>query len=58
MSLYLVTIGLILAIALIGIAIDALYRRFARDNPQLGPFRDSHCGSCSSEGACGGSCQR
>lgn len=54
MSLYLVTIALIMAIALLGIAVDRLYRAFALRNPQLGPFRDSDkgCGSCS--GGCGG----
>lgn len=56
MSRYLVTIGLILGIMLLGIVVDRLYRRFARRHPELGPFRKEgggcggHCGS----GACGG----
>lgn len=59
MSTYLVTIGLIMAIGLIGIGVDRLYRAFAQHNPQLGPFRDSDkgCGCCSAKGSCSsGSC--
>lgn len=59
MSTYLLTIGLIMVIGLIGIAVDRLYRAFARQHPQLGPFRDSDggCGCCSSKGSCSsGSC--
>jgi Na+/glutamate symporter len=41
MTTYLVTIGLIFAIMLGGIAVERLYRRFAASNPQLGPFRDT-----------------
>ena len=48
MGTYLVTVGLIFAIMLGGIAVERLYLRFAAKNPQLGPFRDnSKCGSCS-----------
>jgi len=50
-----------MAIALIGIGVDRLYRAFAERNPQLGPFRDSDkgCGSCSSGSGCsGGSCSK
>ncbi len=55
MSTYLLTIGLIMAIALIGIGVDRLYRGFAAKNPQLGPFRESgKCGSCSGGSGCGG----
>jgi hypothetical protein len=60
MSAYLITIALIMAIALIGIGVDHLYRMFARRNPQLGPFRDGErgCGSCSAGSGCsGGSCK-
>lgn len=52
MSAYLITIGLILLIMLGGIAVDRLYRLFARRHPELGPFRESgggcggHCGGC------------
>ena len=59
MTLYLLTIGLIMAIGLIGIAVDRLYRAFARQHPQLGPFRDSEegCGCCASKVSCSsGSC--
>ena len=58
MATYLVTIGLIFAIMLGGIAVERLYRGFAAKNPQLGPFRDnSKCGcraagSGCSEGSC------
>jgi hypothetical protein len=53
MTTYLVTIGLIFAIMLGGIAVERLYRRFAASNPQLGPFRDtSKCGSCSAGSGC------
>ncbi len=53
-STYLVTIGLIMAIALFGIAVDRVYRAFAKHNPQLGPFRDSEkgCGSCTGSSGC------
>jgi hypothetical protein len=59
---YLVTIGLIFALLLAGIAVDRLYRDFAARHPQLGPFRknDGACGCCA--GKCGdgdaGSCGR
>ena len=59
MSTYLITIALIMGIALFGIAVDRLYRAFARQHPELGPFRDSEkgCGSCSGGSGCsGGSC--
>ena len=56
MSTYLISIVLIMAIGLVGIAVDRLYRAFARKNPQLGPFRDSgKCGSCSGGSGCSGS---
>ncbi|MDP2433755.1 MAG: hypothetical protein Q8O33_17270 [Pseudomonadota bacterium] len=56
MSTYLITIGLILGIGLIGIGVDRLYRGFARKNPQLGPFRNSDkgCGSCTAGSGCSG----
>ncbi|MCP5277181.1 MAG: hypothetical protein H6935_02330 [Thiobacillus sp.] len=56
MSVYLVTIGLILLIMLAGIVVDRYYKLFARRHPELGPFRKEggacggHCGS----GGCGG----
>jgi uncharacterized membrane protein len=50
MTTYLVTVGLIFAIMLAGIAIDRAYRAFAAKHPQLGPFRKAG-GGC---GACGG----
>ncbi len=55
MSTYLITILLIMGIALFGIAVDRLYREFARRHPQLGPFRDGDkgCGSCSGGDSCG-----
>lgn len=58
MLTYLITIALIMAIALFGLAVDRCYRAFARRNPQLGPFRDGEkgCGSCSGGHCGGGSC--
>ncbi|MCM2307629.1 MAG: hypothetical protein NDI91_09225 [Sulfuritalea sp.] len=58
MGTYLVTVGLIFAILLGGIAVERLYLRFAAQNPQLGPFRDnSKCGCCSAGSGCSeGSC--
>jgi hypothetical protein len=61
MSTYLVTIALIMGIALIGISVDRLYRAFAQQNPQLGPFRDGDngCGCCSGKEDCSsGSCSK
>ena len=48
MTLYLATVALVFAILGAGIAVDRLYRRFARRNPGLGPVRDAGhaCGSC------------
>ena len=58
MGTYLLTVGLIFAIMLGGIAVERLYRRFAAKNPQLGPFRDSSkCGCCAAGSGCNdGSC--
>ncbi|HNA29889.1 MAG TPA: hypothetical protein PK437_07505 [Thiobacillaceae bacterium] len=59
MTTYLVTIGLILAILLFGIAVQRAYERFAQRHPELGPFRETGkgCGSCSAGSGCsGGSC--
>jgi hypothetical protein len=56
MSIYLLTIGLILLIMLAGMLVDRVYKGFARRHPELGPFRregggcGGHCGSS----ACGG----
>jgi hypothetical protein len=57
MMAYLVTIGLILAIMLIGIGVQRYYERFARRHPELGPFRETGkgCGCCSAGSGCGGS---
>jgi len=59
MSLYLITIGLILGLVLFGIAVDRLYRAFAQRHPQLGPFRDSNkgCGSCAGNACASGECE-
>ncbi|MFN6960721.1 MAG: hypothetical protein ACK4N6_00635 [Rhodocyclaceae bacterium] len=53
MTTYLVTILLVFALMLTGIAVDRLYRRFAARHPQLGPYRNGE-GSC---GCCSGKCQ-
>lgn len=56
MSTYLVTIGLILGIALFGIAVQRRYEGFARRHPELGPYREpGKCGSCSGGSGCAGS---
>ena len=54
MSTYIVVIGAIFAIMIGGIAVDRIYARFARHNPQLGPFRknDGGCGCCAAKEAC------
>ena len=59
MMTYLITVGLILALLLAGLAVNRLYQGFARRNPQLGPFRDPDargCGSCSSSCSGGSGC--
>lgn len=57
MGLYLSTIAIIFALALGGILIDRIYRRFAVKNPQLGPFRDpGKCGCCSADSGCDTTC--
>ena len=40
MLMYLAAIGLIFALLAGGILVQALYRRFARHHPELGPFRE------------------
>lgn len=57
MKTYLVVVGLIFAVMVGGIAVDRLYARFARRNPELGPFRknDGGCGCCAAKEACNGS---
>ncbi|HNQ03915.1 MAG TPA: hypothetical protein PKH69_04820 [Thiobacillaceae bacterium] len=60
MLTYLITIGLILALMLLGIGVDRLYQRFARRNPQLGPFRKqgAGCSGMCAGGGCGtGHCE-
>jgi hypothetical protein len=54
MTDYLVVVGLIFAVMIGGIAVDRLYARFARRNPELGPFRknDGGCGCCAAKEAC------
>lgn len=53
---YLVAIGLIFAILAGGIAVQGLYRRFARRHPELGPFREEkNCGSCTAGSGCSAS---
>lgn len=55
MGTYLVVVGLIFAIMLGGIAVERVYRRFARKNPQLGPFRKEgkqDCASCTAGSGC------
>jgi hypothetical protein len=58
MNTYLLTIGLIMGIGLLGITVDRIYRSFAMRHPQLGPFRDSDkgCGCCSAASCDNGGC--
>lgn len=55
---YLITIGLILALLLGWVGVQAAYDRFARRHPELGPFRTGAggCGTCSGGGCGGGHC--
>lgn len=46
MLTYLAAFAVIFGILAGGIAVDRLYRRFARRNPQLGPFRKPGAGCC------------
>lgn len=60
MGTYLVTIGLIFALMIGGIGVERLYRRFAAQNPELGPFRSPDGCGCSGKkctqkkGSCAG----
>jgi hypothetical protein len=57
MATYLVAMAFIFSLALGGILIDRIYRRFAARNPQLGPFRDpGKCGCCSAGSGCDTAC--
>ncbi len=57
MMTYLVAVAFIFSLALGGILIDRIYRRFAARNPQLGPFRDpGKCGCCSAGSGCDADC--
>jgi hypothetical protein len=57
MTTYLLAIAFIFSLALGGILIDRVYRRFAAENPQLGPFRDpGKCGCCSAGSGCDTAC--
>lgn len=59
MLTYVVTIGLILVLLLAGIAVDRLYRGFARRHPELGPYRPEGggCGGHCGGSGCGGGCE-
>ena len=57
MAAYLTTVAIIFSLALAGILIDRIYRRFAARHPQLGPFRDpGKCGCCKAGDACAAPC--
>ncbi|CAG0926815.1 MAG: hypothetical protein EFKGCFLK_01608 [Rhodocyclaceae bacterium] len=57
MATYLLAIGAIFAILAGGLAVQALYRRFAARHPELGPFREEkNCGSCSAGSGCASPC--
>jgi hypothetical protein len=47
MALYLSTVGIIFGMLLLLITVERIYRRFAVQNPQLGPFRQpDKCMGC------------
>ena len=51
----LLTFGVIFSVAIGGILVERFYRRFARRNPQLGPFRKEgkqDCCSCAVAEGC------
>jgi hypothetical protein len=54
MGKLILTFGFIFIVLFGGILADRLYARFARKNPQLGPFRknDGECGCCTAKDAC------
>jgi hypothetical protein len=54
MKILILTFGFIFILLFGGILADRLYARFARRNPQLGPFRNSDggCGCCAAKDAC------
>jgi len=55
MKIYLLTIGFIFAVLIGGILVERGYRRFARRNPELGPFRPEgrqDCTSCVAGSGC------
>lgn len=55
LSTLLVTVGFIFAVTIGGILVERIYRRFARNNPQLGPFRKEgkqDCSSCVAGSGC------
>jgi hypothetical protein len=56
---YLLSIAIIPALLFGWIAVQGIYRRFARRHPELGPFRSESggCGSCSGGSGCSGSSQ-
>ena len=61
MKTLLLSMGLIFALMLTGIAVERLYRAFAARNPQLGPFRKTDgCGCCAAKKECAptGHCER
>ena len=51
---YLIAIGVVFFTLLAFILVERLYRRFAKCNPQLGPFRsrDGGCGGCAAAETC------
>ncbi|MBI4984016.1 MAG: hypothetical protein HZC24_01335 [Rhodocyclales bacterium] len=50
MTTYLVAMAVIFAVALAGVLVNRLYRRFAAAHPQLGPYRDPDKCSCCKNG--------
>lgn len=58
MAEYLLACAVIFAVLYGWIGVQNLYRRFARRNPELGPFRDAGGGCGGGCGCSGGACRR
>jgi hypothetical protein len=56
---YVISIAVILLALLIYVLTQRAYRLFAKQHPELGPFRDEGkgCGSCTGEGCGTSSCE-
>ena len=53
MLTYFLSVAIVLFMLLGWVAVQQVYRRFAENHPELGPYRDDRGGGCGSCG-CGG----